>query len=150
MRFGSVIYIELRHDGFSARNLLGSNVVVDTADDPERFPPADVAAAFGHERVILADFIKAEHLLDHMIRPLCPRDFVKPVLIVRVQHRFAQSATPVELRALIDVAEWSGARRVGLWFGRALSDEEILHQQFPADGIVIRDDDFARPKQKNK
>jgi len=99
MNWSSLIYIELSHDGFSARNLYKNNINEHSNNDSLRFPPEELKAAFGHPRLIVADFLTAERLFFKMIRPLCKRNIIRPRVIVRIAHRFAEDISPVEKRA---------------------------------------------------
>lgn len=146
MNWTSLVYIELSHDGFSARNLYKNNITEHSNTDSLRFPPEDINAAFGHPRLIVADYVKAERLLFTMIRALCQHDIFRPLVIVRVTHRFVDDISLVEKRALIDVVVRAGARRAYLWIGRALTDPEILKfpKTAPQEGIVINELDFLQ------
>jgi hypothetical protein len=135
--FGKLVYLNLRHDGFTARVVPGDRVV-DTARTSHEYPASEIAAAFGHERVILGDFEVAEKLLAKMIRELHrSRGWIKPVVIARIEHRFVNSITPIEIRALCNVIEYAGARRVYVWIGPELTDDELRERKFPPGGMAI-------------
>ncbi len=146
MHFGRTIYVELFDDRLIARVVAGGNEVVDTSTNVEAYPPEDFIAAFGHARVIVANFNAAERLVTKMYREIYrTRGFIKPVVVMRVRHRFADTATSVEVRALLDVLQCAGARRAYLWFGPALSDAEVARRKFPAEGVVVADSDDLSP-----
>jgi hypothetical protein len=139
--FGKLVYLKLRHDGFTARFVPGDRVI-DTDRAPHDYPAREIAAAFGHERVILGDFELAEKLLAKMIRELHgSRGLIKPVVIARIEHRFVNSITTTEILALLSVIERAGARRVYVWMGRELTDEELRERNFPSDGVAISNPD---------
>lgn len=134
MVFGALIAIELHHDRVVARNVR-SGATCKTVDHPDLFPPAHLAAAFGHPRLIVADLVHAERIFTKLLRMVVGGRLIKPVVVLLVHHRFADTITPVELRALLDASERGGARRAHIWRGPPLSDDELLACRFPAQGL---------------
>lgn len=131
LRMTNLIYLELRHDGFTARCVPTTSRIVDTDVDCAMFPSCDIAAAFGHERMLIADFDRASQLFKLAIRELCgPHALFKPVVVLRLCHRFGNSATTVELGALIEATKTAGAWFTYLYHGKDLSDEEIRYALF--------------------
>jgi len=113
MLLSKLIYFEIRHDGFTARFVPADDHALNTAADPTRFPPAEIAAAFGHPRLIIADFEPAVNLFSAAMRQLFGRrGFLKPVVVLRLCHRFGDSVTPLERLCLLDALEHAGARAV--------------------------------------
>lgn len=143
MHFGGLIALTLRKDGFTAENLRRPEIGV---INEKSLPVAGWEGAFGHARLLVPDVRKAEEALKPILLHLCQRDLVKPVVVVTMDHPFGGTATPVEIVALADALERAGARKVYLWFGRQLTEEEVREQRFPPEGVVITSADVEKMK----
>ena len=45
--------------------------------------------------------------------------------------------TQIEIRALRETALGAGAKKVTMWHGRALTDQELMSGTFPSDGKIF-------------
>ncbi|WP_447590994.1 rod shape-determining protein [Aquipseudomonas campi] len=91
---------------------------------------------FEHPRSLLADFSIAEKTLQLFFRQLSPKSLFKPapVVVLHPQEHLEGGLTQIEARGLHELCCCAGARKVHLWIGRELSQEELRSRQFPADG----------------
>ncbi len=62
---------------------------------------------------------------------------IAPRIVLHPQGSPAGGFTQIEVRALHEMALGAGASRVVVWQGRALTDQELLAREFPANGQVL-------------
>lgn len=82
---------------------------------------------FDHPRTIIFDFVVAERTLQLALAELFRERTVRPapVLVIHPLERIEGGLTWIEKRALLELGEGSGARKVYIWEGRTLTDTEI-------------------------
>jgi rod shape-determining protein MreB len=100
-------------------------------------PHTTVHNPFAHPRSLVSDFTVAEQVLRAFIRRLHGGRVVflpSPVVVMHPLGEHAGGLTQVELRAMRELALGAGARKVHLWQGPALTDEQLLSGAFPAGG----------------
>jgi rod shape-determining protein MreB len=90
---------------------------------------------FDHPRSILADFTVAEKLLMHGIRQLASSALLRPspLVIIHPLEHLEGGLTPVEVRALMELATSAGARSAAVWTGPELVDTQITGHLYPGD-----------------
>lgn len=83
---------------------------------------------FQHPRVLIDDFIGGEKIVQYAIRELFGKKFISPspVVVLHPDLELDGGLTQIEARALREMAEGAGARRVYLHYGRPLTDKEVL------------------------
>ncbi|MDH0289719.1 rod shape-determining protein [Pseudomonas sp. GD04087] len=94
----------------------------------------EIVNGFDHPRSLLANFSFAEMTLKLLVGRLVPRSLLKaaPVLILHPQELLEGGLTQVEVRGLYELCRGAGARKVRLWTGRELSQDELRSGQLPA------------------
>lgn len=98
-------------------------------------PGVHLVNGFEHPRTILADFAYAEKTLLYFVRQAWPRSLFqpKPEVILHPLERLEGGLTPIEIRALCELAMTAGARRASVWTGIPLTREQLLSQHFPLE-----------------
>jgi rod shape-determining protein MreB len=89
---------------------------------------------FSHPRVLVSDYIIAERLLLHAFKTVSGKFWLRaaPVAVMHVTEDLEGGLTDMERRVLQELAEGVGARKVYIWEGRELTDEELrsgVHRQ---------------------
>jgi rod shape-determining protein MreB and related proteins len=101
-----------------------------------------IVNGFDHPRSIIGDFEAAEKTLDLFLAEVdCRRYRFMPYspykVIIHPLENLDGGLTTVEKRALQDMAYRVKARKVIVWEGRVLTDQEILNDSFPQDGKLF-------------
>jgi rod shape-determining protein MreB len=139
---GGPYYVRLRRDRIHIRDAKGLRefedepLVVLTDQDPPRIEAIGAAARrtkgrivnpFAHPRVIVDDFAVAEKLLQHAFKMVAPRTLfsASPIAVMHWLDELEGGLTPIERRVLHELGEGAGARRVYVWEGRQLTNEEL-------------------------
>ena len=102
-------------------------------------PGVTVVNPFEHPRTPIADFIIAEQILKHVLRgKLGRRMFLPaPAMVIGLDSEPEGGLTPIEIRALKELAIGAGASRSYVWNGPRLSDEQVVQLRFPTTGDVL-------------
>ena len=114
-------------------------------DDSEKVlsvgDPVDPAAVrvvlpFQHPRVLVEDFICGEKIVQYAIRELFGKGPIapSPIVVVHPDVELEGGLTFIEARALREMVEGAGARRVVLHYGRQLTDQEVANFSFKEFG----------------
>ncbi|MBU0482746.1 MAG: hypothetical protein KKG47_16760 [Proteobacteria bacterium] len=107
-----------------------SHAVKAAGEDPKN----TVANGFKHPRTCMVDFEVAEAALSFLFKRLVsPFSLIKPVMIIQPLEKLEGNLTGVEARWLRELGESVGARKVFVWVGKTLSDQEMLSRQFPEE-----------------
>ena len=137
---GGPYYLRVNRDRVSARNVSTGDVVEVTPklglDDSDKIlsvgDPVDPSAVrvltpFRHPRILIDDFTGGEKILQHVIRKLFGISGIRlsPIVVVHPDLELDGGLTQIEARALREMVEGAGARRVYLYYGPQLSDEEV-------------------------
>jgi rod shape-determining protein MreB len=94
---------------------------------------------FGHPRTLVGDFTVGEQLLRLAVAHIYPRRWWLPAPRV-VLHPLGDPLggfTQIELRALREMGLGAGAMDIVLWRGAALTDAELLNNDFSGQGQVL-------------
>ena len=137
---GGPYYFKINRDRVSVRNVStgefvdvapklgsdGSDTILSVGD------PVDPAAVrvltpFAHPRILIEDFAGGEKVIQYAIRKLFGMGLIGPSLVVVVHPDvdLEGGLTQIEARALREMVEGPGARKVYLHYGRQLSDQEV-------------------------
>ena len=83
---------------------------------------------FAHPRSLVSDFILAEQVLKVFFHRVCGKGLIQPspLVIVHPLGQHEGGLTQIELRALREMAIGAGARRVRIWEGLQLTDEQVV------------------------
>lgn len=102
-----------------------SDVVV-SVGDPIAAGAVRTIEPFKHSRVVLHDYASAEKIFLHAVREVAGRRFFSPspVMIVHPDMNLDDGLTQIEARALREIADGSGARKVIIHEGQQLTDQE--------------------------
>ena len=118
-----------------ARKILGSGT---EALALRARPDVLVVNPFGHPRSPFSDFTVAELLLKAFLDKLGAGKFPGVELIVTsLVEPLEGDITQVEIRVMKELALGAGTRRVVVWSGPQLTDEQVARQQFPTTGEVL-------------
>ncbi|MFM2450641.1 MAG: hypothetical protein RIS44_3091 [Pseudomonadota bacterium] len=100
-----------------------------------------VVNPFAHPRSLLSDFTVAELVLKTFVKRVLRKSFWQPspVLVMHPMVNVEGGLTQVEIRCLRELAFTAGASRALIWQGQNLTDEQLLAEQFPANGQRIDD-----------
>ncbi len=102
-------------------------------------PGVTLAQPFVHPRVLLVDFVLAEKLLKAAMRAVWrPGWFaLAPRLVLHPLGEAQGGLTAIELRALCELGQATGARQVQVWQGPPLTDAQLQSGQYPAQGQML-------------
>ena len=81
---------------------------------------------FDHPRILIADYAAAERLMQYVVKTLAGQRWLasSPVIVLHPDVELAGGLADIENRALQELAEAAGARRVTVHYGRTLTDQE--------------------------
>ena len=138
---GGPYYVRISAERIAARDVRTGNSVeckavlgLDARDEivsvGEPVSPGAVRTVrpFDHPRIVVDDYVAAERVLQHVIRRLSGSRWLaaSPVVLIHPDVELAGGLTPIEVRALRELAEGAGARKAGVHYGRSLTDQEVL------------------------
>lgn len=137
---GGPYYLRVNRERVSVRNVSTGDVVevtpklgLDSANkilsvgDPADPFAVRVLAPFEHPRILINDFTGGEKLIEYVFQKLSGNRVFRPAPIVLVHPDLDLEGglTQIEARALREMVEGAGARRVYLYYGRQLTDKEV-------------------------
>jgi rod shape-determining protein MreB len=158
--FNPVVYVRLRPDMLSVREVnsgyeLSEPPLIAIARKPKErvlavgHEAAAIAATqgaelvnpFTHPRTLISDFTVAEQVVKHFVQKASKAagGIFRPSPIV-VLHPLVDPEggfTQIELRAMREMAMGAGARKVIIWIGRELSNDELSSLKFGSGGEVL-------------
>jgi rod shape-determining protein MreB len=103
---------------------------------------AELVNPFKHPRALLSDFTVAEQVMKHFVHKASKASkggIFRPAPIV-VLHPLVNPEggfTQIEIRAMHEMALGAGARKVIIWHGRELSNEELSSLKFGSGGEIL-------------
>ena len=103
-----------------------SKIVV-SVGDPVSPDATSTLKPFDHPRILIEDYTAAEKIFMYVVRELGGHKYFmpSPIMVVHPDLNLEGGVTQIELRALREIAEGSGARKVFLHDGRQLTDQEV-------------------------
>jgi len=137
---GGPFYLRFNRDRVSVRNVSTGEVVevaaklgLDAADiilsvgDPIDPSAVRELRPFQHPRVLIDDFAGGEKIVQFAFWRLYGKRGIRPspIVVMHPDLELDGGVTQIEARALREMAEGAGARRVYLHYGQALTDEEV-------------------------
>ena len=108
-----VIYVKVYADRFVLKNMESSEVVELRRDPKFRSP-----------RTLIGHFVSADTEFREGIKKV-RRGLLAPWVLMHPMELIEGGITQVESRALIELAAGAGARRVGVWEGKVLFDDDV-------------------------
>lgn len=117
--FGGTIYVKVSRNKFTVKHIESNNEITVSAEKP-----------FTTSRLLVGQFIVAEALLKEAIKKAYLTNWISPSPIVLIQPitMIDDGLSEVEERVLRELASSSGARKVVVWVGKVLSNEEVIAQ----------------------
>jgi rod shape-determining protein MreB and related proteins len=115
--FASTLYVQVFVDRFELKHIETAEKKIIRSEKP-----------FSHKRTLLGDFMVAEEALRRGIKSM---DFVKgmfavsPMALIHPRENIDGGLSQVEERAFHELMLGAGARKVKVWTGAELRDEEI-------------------------
>ena len=139
---GGPYYLRVNRERVSVRNVSTGDFVevaaklgLDRADkilsvgDPVDPSAVRVLMPFQHPRILIEDFTGGEKIVSYVIRQLFGKGPIapSPIVVVHPDIDLDGGLTQIEARALRELVEGAGARKVYLHYGRQLSDQEVAN-----------------------
>lgn len=117
--FDATVYIRIAKNRFQIRHIQQGKEVAVFATQP-----------FTTQRMLVGNFSSAEkHLKDGMKQLRAGSWFAPaPVVVVHPTELVEGGLSEIEDRILLELAATIGARRVFVWLGNELSDQEVLNK----------------------
>ena len=142
---GGPYYLRISRERVSVRNvstgdrvevtaklgLDGSGTVL-SVGDPVDPGAVRVLTPFQHPRMLISDFNSGEKVVQYAIRKLVGRGPLapSPVVVAHPDIELEGGLTHIEARALRELVQSAGARKVYLHYGRQLADQEVANLSF--------------------
>lgn len=109
---------------------LKENLCVALGEDVQNVknePGVIIKNGFTHPRIAIGDYDVAEQFLRYVTRKIVGSAFyMRPIAIVHFKRKLESGLSQVEERSLIDCFYSAGSREVYLWYGKDLTDQDIL------------------------
>jgi len=114
----NTVYVKVTKNQFWARHIEHQKEGIVTAVEP-----------FTTKRLLVGEFTIAEKYLREAIKKVHQWKWfpASPVVIIHPMEMIDGGLSQVEERALIELATGAGARKVVLWIGHELSDQEVVN-----------------------
>jgi rod shape-determining protein MreB and related proteins len=111
----------------------GNNKIISAIGAVARETGDELINPFDHPRVLVADFVLGEKLLQHGFQMVCYGFFIvpgikwtpSPIVVIHILEELEGGLSPIEAKALREMAHGAGAREVHIWNSSELSDAEI-------------------------
>lgn len=99
-------------------------------------PNISISNGFLHPRTLLADFAIAEQTLKHLVKKVLPKSLfvASPIIVLHPLSLLEGGLTQIEIRAFAELGSMVGARRVFVWNGPELTQEELINLEFSRIG----------------
>lgn len=99
-------------------------------------PNVTVANGFKHPRTLLADFAVAERTMKQFIKKVTPSPLFtpSPIVVIHPLDMLEGGLTQIEIRAFAELCSMAGARRVYVWTGPELNNDELQRLDFSRVG----------------
>ena len=113
----NTVYVKITKNQFWARHIENQKEAVVTAAD-----------AFTTKRLLVGEFSTAEKYLKGIMKTLHEEKLfsASPQVILHPMEMVEGGLSEIEERAMIELAMGAGARKVLIWLGHELSDQEAL------------------------
>jgi len=116
----------------------GKDASIAKSKDPENIT---VHNAFSHPRTFVSNFEVAEAALRHLIYMVIRRRIiVRPIVVLHPLEKLEGGITQIEYRGLMELGESIGGRKVYIWTGPTLADNDLLNKQFLENNCLTRPD----------
>ena len=117
--FISNVYVKIYKNKFTVKNVDKNIEVVISAIDP-----------FTTTRLLVGEFNNAEKLLKETLKKLFTGQWyaASPIIVIQPMEMIEGGLSPVEERVLRELAFGVGGRKVVVWVGKELSNEEVIEK----------------------
>jgi len=114
-----VVYVKVSKNQFRVRHVVDNKEIVVSAIEP-----------FTTTRLLVGEFAVAEKYLKDGIKKLHEGRWfaASPVIIIQPLEMIEGGLSQVEERVLRELAAGAGARKVFVWVGHELSDQEVIQR----------------------
>ena len=115
--FFNPYYVKIYKNKFVAKNIIQNKEITLAATKP-----------FSTTRLLVGEFNEAEKLLTKALKQLSKNTWFSPspVVVIQPMEMAEGGLSGVELRAIRELAFGAGARKVVVWEGKPLTDNEVL------------------------
>ena len=97
--------------------------------------------AFSHPRTFVSDFEVAEATLRQLIYMVVQRRIiVRPIVVLHLLEKLEGGITQIEYRGLMELGESIGGRKVYIWTGATLAENDLLNKTFLEENCLTRAD----------
>jgi len=117
--FKSNVYVKVYKNKFTVKNVAKNNEVVLSAVKP-----------FTTTRLLVGEFNNAEVLLKEALKKLYTDNWLapSPIVVIQPMDMIEGGLSPVEDRILRELAIGAGGRKVIVWVGKELTNEEVIEK----------------------
>ena len=117
--FISNVYVKIYKNKFTVKNVDKNIGVVINAIEP-----------FTTTRLLVGEFNNAEKLLKETLKKLFTGQWyaASPIIVIQPMEMIEGGLSPVEERVLRELAFGAGGRKVVVWVGKELSNEEVIEK----------------------
>lgn len=106
----------------------GNDATIAKSKDPETIT---VHNAFSHPRTFVSDFEVAEATLRQLLYLVVQRRIiVRPIVVLHPLEKLEGGITQIEFRGLMELGASIGGRKVYIWTGATLVDNDLLDKTF--------------------
>lgn len=113
----NTIYVKVTNNQFWVRHIESQKEAIETALEP-----------FTTKRLLIGEFTIAEKYLKRAIKKIDEGKWfsASPVVIIHPMEMIEGGLSQIEERAMVELAAGAGARKVMVWVGHELSDQEVV------------------------
>jgi len=117
--FTTTVYVKVYKNKFSVKDVIKNNEVTLSAVDP-----------FTTSRLLVGEFVHAENVLKAALKKVTGGKWLTstPIIVIQPMAMFEGGLSSVEERVLKELAFGAGGRKVVVWIGKELSNEEVIEQ----------------------
>ena len=114
----NTVYVKVTRNQFWVRHIEQQKEAVETALEP-----------FTTKRLLVGEFTTAEKFLRAAIKKVHEGKWfsASPVVIIHPLEMIDGGLSQIEERAFMELAAGAGARKVMVWVGHELSDQEVIN-----------------------
>lgn len=114
----NTVYVKVTKNQFWVRHIENQNETIEIALEP-----------FTTNRLLVGEFTTAEKILRAAIKKVHKEKWflISPVVIIHPMEMIDGGLSQIEERAFMELAAGAGARKVVVWVGHELSDQEVIN-----------------------